>query len=664
MATCRIRENLSVEEVLERLDAMDADPSIAYDSSESEIEDEEVVAVFPENSVGIEDNSGDSPSLSDEECESSSESEVDRREYVREQRQDRSRQLREAIGRARGRRRGQGAVRARGRRGGNRGARIQDGGQQYVWLEENSRRNLKQFTSAVGPTRRGERRQASALEYFELFFDHHVWNLLLTMTNLNAQRKRAAGTDGGAWKDVTLEELKAFFGLNIAMGIVKLPEAKMYWQQKWLTNVPAFGQVMPRNRFFQILRYLHVSDDAAIVPVGQPGYDKLHKIKPLLELLFPNFEKAYNLHKNISIDECMIPWRGRLSFRQFIPSKPIRFGIKVWVLADSESTYIYRQQLYIGRNPGERAEVGLATRVVKELCTGLEGFGHHLYTDNFYTSVDLYQYLFENSIYACGTIKGSRKNFPNEILFEGTRGLARGTYQWRMCGPLLAVGWLDSKAVYFLSTIHPPEFPRRANAEARVVRRRGAGEGGESGDVPCPPLLKDYNNCMGGVDQADQMLRYYTCIRKTVKWYRRVLFHEVEVAIHNAFVIECHEREGTNRPRRVALDFRYELAEGLIGNSRTQPKTPNAPRNEELRLQNVGAHMPEMLATRGNCAVCSKKIRLSHKNDFKDVPKDRSPPVPYVPRPSIFCRVCNVFLCIQKDHNCWGDYHSKVEYWR
>ena len=170
MATCRIRENLSVEEVLERLDAMDADPSIVYDSSESEIEDDEVVAVFPENSVVIEDHSGESFSLSDEECESSSESEVDRREYVREQRQDRSRRLRETIGSARGRRGGQGALTARVRRGENRGARIQDGGQQYVWLEENTRRNLKQFTSAVGPTRRGERRQTSALEYFELFF--------------------------------------------------------------------------------------------------------------------------------------------------------------------------------------------------------------------------------------------------------------------------------------------------------------------------------------------------------------------------------------------------------------------------------------------------------------------------------------------------------------
>ena len=97
---------------------------------------------------------------------------------------------------------------------------------------------------------------------------------------------RAAGIDGGAWKDVTLEELKAFFGLNIAMGIVKLPEVRMYWQQKWLTNVPAFSQVMPRNRFLQISCYLHVSDDAAIVPAGQPGYDKFHKNKAIIVTAF------------------------------------------------------------------------------------------------------------------------------------------------------------------------------------------------------------------------------------------------------------------------------------------------------------------------------------------------------------------------------------------
>jgi len=93
------------------------------------------------------------------------------------------------------------------------------------------------------------------------------------------------------------------------------------------------------------------------------------------------------------------------------------------------------------------------------------------------------------------------------------------------------------------------------------------------------------------------------------------------VAIHNAFVIECHEREGTKRPERVSLDFRYELAEGLIGNSRTQAKASNAPRNEEFRLQNVGAHMPEILPNRGNCAVCSKSIRNPMAVNVKMFPR-------------------------------------------
>ena len=121
-----------------------------------------------------------------------------------------------------------------------------------------------------GQQRRGERRQASALEYFELLFEHYVWNLLLTMTNLNAQRKMAASTDGGAWKEVTLEEQKAFFGLNIAMGIAKLPEAKCAGSRSGWPMFPFFGQVMPKNRFLQILRYLHVSDDSALVPAGKP----------------------------------------------------------------------------------------------------------------------------------------------------------------------------------------------------------------------------------------------------------------------------------------------------------------------------------------------------------------------------------------------------------
>ena len=111
------------------------------------------------------------------------------------------------------------------------------------------------------------------------------------------------------------------------------------------------------------------------------------------------------------------------------------------------------------------------------MCSGLEGFGHHLNTDNFNTSVDLYQYFVENNIYDCGTIKGSKRNFPKDIVFEGTRGLARGTYQWRMCGLLLAAA------------------------------ARGAGEGGESGDVPFQPLLKDYKQLLDEVFVISRIIK-------------------------------------------------------------------------------------------------------------------------------------------------------------
>lgn len=132
---------------------------------QSEIEDHGDGAVFPENSVRNWDISGESPSSLEEENESLSESEVDRREFLRNERQERSRQLHQQINNTRVRNRGfRGRRGARGARGarGPRGARIQDGGKQFVWSDEQTRRNLKNFTSSVGPTRGGERRQAAA----------------------------------------------------------------------------------------------------------------------------------------------------------------------------------------------------------------------------------------------------------------------------------------------------------------------------------------------------------------------------------------------------------------------------------------------------------------------------------------------------------------------
>jgi hypothetical protein len=55
------------------------------------------------------------------------------------------------------------------------------------------------------------------------------------------------------------------------------------------------------------------------------------------------------LGKNISIDEGLIKFNGRLSFKQYMPKKTNKFGIKIWMLADSETYFVQRFQVYLGK---------------------------------------------------------------------------------------------------------------------------------------------------------------------------------------------------------------------------------------------------------------------------------------------------------------------------
>ena len=85
------------------------------------------------------------------------------------------------------------------------------------------------------------------------------------------------------------------------------------------------------------------------------------------------------MNESISVDETMIPFKGRLSFKQYIRDKPVKHGIKVFVLADGKYGYIKRIQIYTGKNSTlSQNELGLSTKVVLDLVKGLET-SHHKY---------------------------------------------------------------------------------------------------------------------------------------------------------------------------------------------------------------------------------------------------------------------------------------------
>ena len=94
---------------------------------------------------------------------------------------------------------------------------------------------------------------------------------------------------------------------------------------------------MSRDRFLEIHRYLHFTNNEALHAPGSPGYDKLGKIKPIITALSEHFRAVYKPGKNISIDEAMIRFKGRSIIKQYLPMKPIKRGIKVWMWAEAEN---------------------------------------------------------------------------------------------------------------------------------------------------------------------------------------------------------------------------------------------------------------------------------------------------------------------------------------
>ena len=109
----------------------------------------------------------------------------------------------------------------------------------------------------------------------------------------------------------------------------------------------------------------------------------------------------------------MVKFTGRSTIKQYMPMKPVKRGIKVWVLADSHNGYFHKLQVYTGKEGNGEKQLG--QRVVKDLTQDLKGKNHHVFYDNFFTSEQLQRDLVEDNIYSCGTARKDRRGFPPSL---------------------------------------------------------------------------------------------------------------------------------------------------------------------------------------------------------------------------------------------------------
>ena len=180
-----------------------------------------------------------------------------------------------------------------------------------------------------------------AVDLFNRFFTDDVWDLLVEETNRYAAFNIGTSPHARPWKEVSKDEMKAFIGLLLTMGILRLPRLEKYWENKCRrTRTPGVSEVMPRVRFEQIFRFFHLSDSTQQNIPGLPNYCRLFKVKKLLDILEDRFDKEYVVGQQCTIDEAMIPFKGRLGFKQYMRDKPVKWGIKVWVFSDAKNGYV------------------------------------------------------------------------------------------------------------------------------------------------------------------------------------------------------------------------------------------------------------------------------------------------------------------------------------
>ena len=393
------------------------------------------------------------------------------------------------------------------------------------------------------------------------------------------------------------------------MGIVYKPRIWMYWSKDNFYSTPVFSQVMSRERFQLLLRFLHFQDneDPSYDP-QDPGRDRLFKLRRIIDLLRQRFNTVYYPPEDIAVDESLVLFRGRLLFRQYIKTKRATFGIKFFEAATSDGILldflIYQGNMQPHLVEPEAEDWLLTERIPITLIQQYLNKGHTLTIDNMYTTPRLAKYLLEKSTKVVGTIRQNRRNFPRD--FVDDKALPRGTAAFKHCNNILVMKYRAAKdkaqgkpkVVHVLSTKHNSNMKdtTRTNADGQAIQK--------------PESIIYYNQKMGGVDNIDQQLHNIQVLRKTYKWYQKIFFRLLMMAFLSAQKI-YKSRGG----KHDFLHFVHDVISGMMQNAPQLRPQPRRFHDNLVRL--TGRHFASQTLYQGTakdkkhnpkwCRVCSAR---------------------------------------------------------
>ncbi|CAK9827592.1 PiggyBac transposable element-derived protein 4 [Anthophora retusa] len=447
------------------------------------------------------------------------------------------------------------------------------------------------------------------IDFFRLFFTDTLLEKIVLETNKYAQNRIAAQrlsarSTWNKWLDVTKEELTAFLGVVLNMGTIPIPSMKYYWTKDYVGNIPFFRDMFRKERFFQILWMLHLNEN---VSTNRNVSTRIQKVSNFLDYIVDKFQAYFTPDREISIDESVVKFKGKISFITYNPKKPTKWGIRIYVLSDAHTGYTYAMLPYYGSVTTDiliRPDLPVSSRIVLQLYHTLltanpEAKGYHIFTDRYFTGIPLARELLKLSCYLTGTINTNRKYVPAVIKKPAvTKNNTVAAYR---SGDILLLAWKDKRIVTILSSYD--------TSGTTIIERRKKQAG--TVNIIKPNVIINYNMNMGGVDKADQLASSYCFMRKSCKWWRKLFFWGLEVCAINSYILYKVSARRENRTPMSHFIFVRKLVAQLVGDFRdgadSKPGRPSTSVQEE-RLNgklHILRHCENVKSK--DCSVCSNR---------------------------------------------------------
>lgn len=480
-------------------------------------------------------------------------------------------------------------------------------------------------------------------QIFSFLFGDDIIDLIRDETNLYSVQK-----DASKPVNVTSQEIRQFIGIVYYMSIIHMPNVRSYWSDS-IGFVP-IKEIMTSKRFEQLRQMLHFNDNSKMLPYQHEDSDRLYKIRPLIVKLNQNFAKV-PLEADLAVDEQMCSTKARSVLKRYLPNKPSKWGFKLYVIS-GVSGFAYKFEVSSGQenkvdigDPQLGASSNVVVRLAKEVPTNRN---YRLFFDNYYTSLPLIEYFSKRGILTLGTIRKNRIpncKLPDEKQFKkeprGTSVEQVGSYN----GIDIAVlAWKDNKIVTLASNFagkNPTSTVRRYDKSQKQYIT-----------VERPFVVAEYNRHMGGVDLLDCIMGHYKIKLRSKRWYIRLFYHFLDMAMSNAWLLYRRIHEGNERSEKVlhSVDFRVAVAETLCKYKTVQKKSRKSAVEiaiQQKKKKGPTQHLPPTDVRMDDCAHWpiwkEKRMRCKFPgcSGFTQT----------------ICEKCGVGLCYNKTNNCFKDFH-------